>query len=231
MNKLYLGVNVFNDINALVPCFESVVPFIDGAIVVDGSYQEYPTPHDYSNDGSVEFIESVLRKHKKEFILIKPLKRMTEVQKRNQYCEYMNTHMDYHNTWLIIWDADFELVPEVGHTKVDMEQEWLSLRSMDMNQIHVFIDMATGSDHYVYSESMPNQFSRATFTLGYRAIKGLHYKNKHFKLFNFREDAFAGFVSTYVMKHSRILNWFQLKSNERINERSEYLTNVVKKYE
>lgn len=218
--KLVLGINYFNDIKALVKCMPSVVNLVDGVIAVDGSYKGYNTPYDYSVDGSTEYLKYIFKD--KEYINISPNTRLTEIYKRNLYYEYMDNNYDWADTWLVVWDADWELIPKEGKTRKDITNEFNNLRNNKEDKL-LYGNIKQGG----YPESMVS-----TFCFGFHNIPGLRIKNSHFNFFDSdgRREV-KGVLPKYMLKDCMLLNWFEEKSDERINQRSHYLSKVIQLYE
>src|SRR3972149_2630347 len=97
--------NVFMEGELIADSLRTVLPYVDGVILADGAYKDYPTEFDVSNDGTVERAKYVT-KHEwnKEFHTITFPERHTEVDKRTAYLKYIQERMDWNHTWAFIWD-------------------------------------------------------------------------------------------------------------------------------
>ena len=101
MNKIFVAINLYNDCEALKVTVPIYAKQIDGAIVVDGRYVNFPNKEPYSTDGGIEYLQSMF----KEVYVIK-MADVREIVKRTAYFQYADKNLDWKNIWLIRLDAD-----------------------------------------------------------------------------------------------------------------------------
>lgn len=203
---------------ALEKTLPSISSLVDGALIVDGSYKDYPTPYDLSSDNSVTYIQDQFKGRDCQ-VLNYPY-RMTEVEKRSLYFQYADERLDWKNLWLIVWDGDFELAPMEGCTHEDMVKEFSSLRGRsDINELYFPIDIAN-QDNPCHSRMV----------LGFHDMPGLKYGFNHFSIFRGNQEV-KGIYPSATFEKTRIIHWHLLKPQHRIDERSWYASFVSRKYE
>jgi len=114
----------YNDYPLIVRCIESV-PWVDEVVAVDGRYLDYPLGPMQSNDGTIEYLESM----DKVNLILRP--GLTEIDKRNEYL--IGSEGDFY----LHLDADEEWVgpapvidPEVDAYIIDFHRPY-PIRKMD----------------------------------------------------------------------------------------------------
>jgi hypothetical protein len=121
---LRLVMITFNDAGFVQRCIESA-PWVDEVVAVDGRYIDYPLGPMQSNDGTLEYLESV----DKVNLILRP--GLTEIDKRNEYL------VGEPGDWYLHLDADEEWVgpapvidPEVDAYVIDFHRP-RPIRKMD----------------------------------------------------------------------------------------------------
>jgi hypothetical protein len=220
-NTIVLGCNIFNDICAVKRCWPTIIPLIDMAIIVDGSYPEFPTPYDYSVDGTVDWIRDAMAG--KPVKILRYPGRRTEVEKRTAYLRYVDEHLPWNQTWLLVWDGDMALAPAEGYVMKDVEDEWRGLRNDSFaNLVKIKVDIP-------YSSQCTKG---SNFLLGFRNMPGMRYTGNHATIID-REDVsiLDRHLPTVELIKSKILHYHLDKPRERIDERTFYSTKISRKYE
>ena len=202
----------YNDISALKTCFPSIEPFIDGCILVDGAWKEYPTDKPHSTDGSPEYIKEQMKD--KYFKLIRPKERLTCVDSMNMYMKAMDDEFD-NNTWALGWDTDWELLPVYSHERWDIVNEFNEVREKYECKI---LYMKLRGWRPDVMEAMPEGM------LGHRDIKGARYMLNHWTVFHngVSVRAFPNNYPIYSMKTCMVNHRFFDRPRERLIEQNEY---------
>lgn len=224
MNQIILALNVYNDYPALMKGLETVIPLIDGAVVIDGAYPEYPMIGDHSSDGTIQYIDKTFKEYGKKLWWVQFPERKTEIDKRTTYFEFADTHFDWPNTWLIVWDGDYELEPDRGKTMKDVEADFTFLRNTnEYKMVYLYAD-------YVTPYEAEHNRNRAYF--GFHDCPGLMYKYNHFNIYEkVIEREVKAVYPSFTLMNTRIMHNHLTKTQERIDARSYYSSNLSRKYE
>lgn len=106
--KIHGVLSVFNEATTLRGALESMSPFVDDFIIVDGAYAKFPNTgkNGASNDGTLELIKQLQLEWQKPIKLIECPGRPweTEMEKRTAYFDAMQV-----GEWMIMLDADERL--------------------------------------------------------------------------------------------------------------------------
>ena len=95
--RLGAGTVFFDDARGLQRCLNSVAPYVDLIIAIDGRFRDFEEFYDISIDGSKEVVESF--SNAKYYCF----PNLTEIEKRNKYLEIAHAHgLDF----LIVIDSD-----------------------------------------------------------------------------------------------------------------------------
>lgn len=97
-------INVFNDVDWLSKCLQSLRGKVKATVVVDGAYEGFPHEKPYSTDGTIE-----LAKEFADVVITKDTAWANEIVKRNHYIRYIQD-----DEWWMRIDADEELEGEFG---------------------------------------------------------------------------------------------------------------------
>jgi len=104
----------YNDFPMVKRAVESVIDYVDRAIIIDGRFIDFPGETNYSTDGTIEYLRSV---EKVSLILVAG---KTEIEKRNLYLvndrDEFYVHLDADEEWtgdppIPPADADACIVP------------------------------------------------------------------------------------------------------------------------
>ena len=224
MNQLILGINIYNDKPALEKGLKTVMPYIDGAVVVDGAYPEYPMDGDHSTDGTIQFIDKTFREFKKQLWWIQFPDRKVEIQKRTALLEYCDAHFDWSKTWLLIWDGDYELLPEKNKTFKDIEADFQILRnSNEYSMVYMYAD---------YDTPYEAERNRNRTYFGFHNCPNLMYKYNHFSIFEkATEREVKAAYPSITLDNTRLLHNHLVKTQNRLDARSYFASNISRKYE
>ena len=161
----------YNDYPLIVRCIESV-PWADEIIVVDGRYIDYPLGPMQSDDGTIEYLESLDNVK----LLLRP--GLTEIDKRNEYL------LGEPGDWYLHMDADEEWVgpqpyinPEIDAFIIDFHRPY-PVRKMDRVRLFKHVEGL----HYEGKHYWLRDKNGVTFTLLQqvgKAYKGARLKDVH----------------------------------------------------
>ena len=105
MNEIYACYIVYNEADKIAISLNSIVPFIDKVIIVDGAFKDFPHENPQSTDGTKEVAEKVCGN---KLIWVdcpnkdnKYIPWISEGAKRNEYLKYIPE-----GVWFYILDAD-----------------------------------------------------------------------------------------------------------------------------
>jgi hypothetical protein len=142
----------YNDYPLIVRCIESV-PWVDEIVAVDGRYIDYPLGPMQSNDGTLEYLESI---DKVEVIRAAGLQ---EIEKRNKYL------VGEIGDWYLHLDADEEWVgpapvidPEVDAYIIDFHRPY-PIRKMDRVRLFKHVGQKYALKHYWLHDQQGRTFS------------------------------------------------------------------------
>ena len=99
----------YNDWPFIKVCIESIYPLVDEIVCVDGKYIDFPIGPEYSDDGTVEYLESI------DKVRVIKAAGLQEVEKRNVYLEGLKE-----GDWFLHLDADEEWVGSLEIPDADM---------------------------------------------------------------------------------------------------------------
>ena len=99
----------YNDWPLIKVCIESIYPLVDEIVAVDGKYIDFPVGPEYSDDGTVEYLESI------DKVRVIKAAGLQEVEKRNVYLEGLKE-----GDWFLHLDADEEWVGSLEVPDADM---------------------------------------------------------------------------------------------------------------
>jgi len=161
----------YNDYPLIVRCIESV-PWVDEIVAVDGRYIDYPLGPMQSNDGTLEYLESI---DKVEVIRAAGLQ---EIDKRNKYL------VGEIGDWYLHLDADEEWVggppvidPEVDAYIIDFHRPY-PIRKMDRVRLFKHIKgLHYAKKHYWLHDS--NGVTFALLQQVGRAYRGARLEGVH----------------------------------------------------
>lgn len=149
---LRLVVNCYNDYPLITRCIESV-PWVDEIVAVDGRYIDYPLGPMQSNDGTVEYLESVGAK-----VIKAP--GLQEIEKRNLYL------VGEPGDWYLHLDADEEWVghkpaidPEIDAYVIDFHRPY-PVKKMDRVRVFKHVEgLHYEGKHYWLHDSEGKTFT------------------------------------------------------------------------
>jgi len=123
----------YNDYPLIIRCIESV-PWVDEIIAVDGRYIDYPLGPMQSNDGTLEYLESI------DKVNLIHAAGLQEIEKRNKYL------VGEIGDWYLHLDADEEWVgpppiidPEVDAYIIDFHRSY-PVHKMDRVRLFKHVD-------------------------------------------------------------------------------------------
>lgn len=99
----------YNDIETIERCITSIYDLVDEIVAVDGKYIDFPIGPDYSDDGTLEYLESL------DKVKVIRASGLQEVEKRNVYLEGLKE-----GDWFLHLDADEEWVGSLEVPDADM---------------------------------------------------------------------------------------------------------------
>jgi len=112
LSRIWAFYVVYNEADFIEKSLSSILPFVDGVVMVDGAYAHYPHTNYLSTDGTLEIAERVCRDSEKSIFTFKPSRAFTnEVDKRNFMFE---TDIIKEDDWIFIIDGD-EQVSVIGN--------------------------------------------------------------------------------------------------------------------
>lgn len=95
--KVGAGIIFFEDARGLERCLNSICPFVDSVIAIDGRFRDFEEIYDISTDGSKEVVETFANANYYSF------PNLTEIEKRNKYLESAQAqNLDF----LVVIDSD-----------------------------------------------------------------------------------------------------------------------------
>ena len=161
----------YNDSSLITRCIDSV-PFVDEIVCIDGRYIDYPIGPMQSNDGTIEYLESI----DKVNLILRP--GLTEIDKRNEYL------IGSVGDWYLHLDADEEWVgipptidPDIDAYIVDFHRPY-PIRNMD--RVRLF--KHTDGLHYAKKHYWLHDKDNVTFALLQQvgnAYRGKRLKDAH----------------------------------------------------
>ena len=232
-SKIWACVCCYQEGDIIAQSLRSILPFIDGVILVDGALLGYPMPDDFSTDGTVERAKYVTKKEwNKEFVELHFHERRTEMDKRTLYLQYLQEHENWNRTWAFVWDADFFIAPFDGKDDESKADSDMAKVVQDFNIIR--------EDETARIITIPavtyNENSRSgvmNFCVGYRGIPKLHYTRTHYDLRD-ASDAAVKVMQHYPqmgLKNTMLKHLRFMRTKERNDIRGNYYSNEIRKYE
>lgn len=201
---LIVAYSIFNEIDVIEQSVRSVMPLASHFIIVDGAYEDYPSEIDYSTDGTIEKIQSLLGD--RATIIQAP--RLRELEKRTLYlfaAQKQFTEKD----WILVIDGDDVFEGDAVEIQHMMENPNISLGQIGL---------------YHPDTGRSGQGTRF-FKL---SIPRLHYWRSHYELW----DADGRFVThcypSMVLQHCRLISLRSKRSPERNRKADQYLDSLPK---
>lgn len=91
----------YNSADVIEQSLNSIVDLVDFVVSVDGAYLGMPVSEDFSTDGTQDIVKRIAGKKCK---IILPSKRLSEVQSRNLYMEFVLR--EFPDAWIFTIDSD-----------------------------------------------------------------------------------------------------------------------------
>jgi hypothetical protein len=165
MSRIIAAFNVYNEVTILRAALESVLPYVEKIIIVDGAYAKFTSTgnNGASNDGTLELVRKLQEEwNGRQIQLIEAPGRPweSEMEKRTAYFDAADD-----GDWLFILDADERLA--FGGDYIQQLRGIDELRPFNSG-VTIFRFITEKGTH-----------SYGTVTRVYKKLPGTHYGNTH----------------------------------------------------
>lgn len=210
---MYAIIKIYNDVQFISACIESIKRHVEGIIVADGAYQLYyeqykeyfPQAETWSTDGSMKVIEALTGLPDLTILRVPKRGWVNQVVKMNALIKAVPR-----NNWFIDVNADEMLVGNVTKGFESVEASGCIAGRVPLANLGCDIDRL----HFFWHPRL------------WKKVKGIHFEGTHWQMRDYagriiESDYPIWFTQDFVMAHFK-----PLKSRERINPHLSYMNRL-----
>jgi len=178
MRKIIACYLAYNAADVIQQSLDSIIDHVDFVVSVDGAFLGMPVSEDYSNDGTQDIVKRIAGKKCR---IIRPTKRLSEVQSRNQYAEFVLR--EFPDAWLFRIDSDEVLRDGLN------DFAWLRTKeARQYNIVHIKRDDKEVYRRFGEDVNTPMLQKSLFHPCLYGGIRGFHYAENHWALRDYNGD-------------------------------------------
>jgi len=204
MNQLITCLCIYNEVQFLERCIKSIYPLVDGFVVVDGAFKDYPHDFPWSTDGTLEILENMIEGSGKPYVLVGCRRPWPDqIAKRNEYLKWVDD-----GDWVFIVDGDWEVTFLYGALETIKEGKY------DGYKVEIQKRDERGVLHR-FKWGNP---------LIIRKVPGMHYAFNHYSIYDEagRHMYFPPYSMGDLSDLVKIHHWGEHRSPERLKANWEY---------
>lgn len=194
---------IFNESQFLERCLESVYPHVDGFVVVDGAFEDYPHRLPWSDDGTLDIVQRFAEKGKPFKIVECKTPWPSQIAKRNEYLKHVDV-----GDWIFIVDGDWEVKILYGCEKAltDSIFDGYKIEIQKRDEKGVLYRFRWGNPLII------------------RKVPGMHYALNHYSIYDGegRHMYFPPYRIGDLTELIKVFHWGERRSPERLKANWEY---------